>query len=77
MAKYLIKVGFVGILTFLVLFIYFYKTYVKFRQSMNCAFVVTTVYFSGLTPAHSISQLDGAFTKQNQQHQSRPHRGWS
>ena len=53
------------------MFVYFYKTSGKFRQSIIAAFVAVTFYFSDLKPAHSAGQAD-AFTPQNQQHQSRP-----
>lgn len=62
------KLSFIGILTFLVLFFYFYKTSGKFRQSIIAAFAAVIFYSS----AHSTGEADGAFTQQNQQHQSRP-----
>lgn len=69
--KYLIRFGLVGALTFLVFFVYFYKTSGKFRQSIISAFVALTVFFSSQQPAHAAGQAD-AFTPQNQPHQSRP-----
>ena len=57
-------------ITFLGLFIYFYKSSGKFRKSIIAAFVAVSFYFSGLKPAHSANQAD-AFTPQNLQHQSR------
>ena len=71
MKKYWITFGLLGTLTFLGLFVYFYKTSGKFRKSIIAAFVAATFYFSGLTPAHSAGEADAAFTQQNQQHQSR------
>jgi hypothetical protein len=71
MKKYLIRLGLVGTLSFLVLFVYFYKTSGNFRRSIISAFVVLTVFFSSQQAAHSDGQAD-AFTLQNQQHQSRP-----
>ena len=75
MKKYLIKFGLLGPLTFLGLFlglfVYFYKTSGKFRQSIISAFVALTVLFSTLQAAHSAGEAD-AFTQQNRQHQSRP-----
>ena len=71
MKKYLIKFGLVGTLTFLVFFVYFYKTSGKFRQSIISAFVALTVFFSSQQAAHSAGQAD-AFTQQSQQHQSHP-----
>jgi len=67
--KYLLRFGLVGALTFLGLFIYFYKTSGKFRQSIITAFVI--VFFSSQQPAHSAGEADAAFTQQNQPHQSR------
>ena len=66
--KYLRRFGLVGALTFLGLFIYFYKTSGKFCQSIITAFVI--VFFSSQQPAHSAGEAD-AFTTQPQ-HQSRP-----
>ena len=74
MKKYLIRFGLVGTLTFLVFFVYFYKTSGKFRQSIISAFVALTVLFSSQQAAHSAGQAD-AFTQQSQQHQSRPQTG--
>lgn len=68
MKKYLIRFGLVGTLTFLVFFVYFYKTSGKFRQSIISAFVALTVLFSSQQAAHSAGQAD-AFTQQNPQHQ--------
>lgn len=68
MKKYLTGFGLVGTLTFLVFFVYFYKTSGKFRQSIISAFVALTVLFSSQQAAHSAGQAD-AFTQQNQQHQ--------
>ena len=70
--KYLVTFGLLGTLIFLGLFIYFYKTSGKFRKSIIAVFMAATVYSSGLTPAHSAGEADAAFTRQNQQHQSRP-----
>ena len=70
--KYLIRFGLIGTLTFLVFFVYFYKTSGKFRQSIISAFVALTVLFSSQQAAHSAGQAD-AFSQQNQEHQSRPH----
>ena len=67
----MLRFGLLGTLTFLGLFIYFYKTSGKFRQSIISAFAALTVIFSSQQPAHSAGQAD-AFTQQNQQHQSRP-----
>lgn len=67
----MIRFGLVGTLTFLVFFVYFYKTSGKFRQSIISAFVALTVLFSSQQAAHSAGQAD-AFTQQNQQHQSCP-----
>src|SRR5687767_10720740 len=71
MKKYLIRLGLVGTLSFLVLFVYFYRSSGKFRKSIIAAFVTVSFYFSGLKPARSASQAD-AFTPRNPQHQSRP-----
>jgi hypothetical protein len=68
--KYLITFGLLGTLTFLVLFVYFYKTSGKFRQSVLAAFVAVAVSLSSSQPAQA-GEAD-AFTQQNQQHQSRP-----
>ena len=68
----MVTFGLLGTLTFLGLFIYFYKTSGKFRKSIIAPFMAATVYFSGLTPAHSVGKADTAFTQQNQQHRSRP-----
>ena len=72
--KYLRIFGLVGALTFLIYFVYFYKTSGKFRQSIMTAFGVATVFFSSQQLAHSAGQAD-AFTQQNPQHQSRPQKG--
>jgi hypothetical protein len=72
--KYLVTFKLLGTLTFLGLFVYFYKTTGKFRQSVISAFVALTVFLSSQQPAHSAGQAD-AFTEQNPQHQSRPQRG--
>ena len=58
-------------ITFIGLFIYFYRSSGKFRNSIMAAFVAASFYFSSLKPAHSVSQAD-AFTPQNPQHRSRP-----
>src|SRR5688500_6585521 len=71
MKKLPVVAGTTFLLTFLGLFIYFYKSSGKFRKSIIAAFVAVSFYFSGLKPAHSAGQAD-AFTPQNQQHQSRP-----
>lgn len=70
MKNYLIRLGLVGTLIFLVLFFYFYKSSGKFRQSIVSAFVVLTFFFSSQQGAHSAGEAD-AFTLQNQ-HQRRP-----
>lgn len=62
--------GLLGTLTFLGLFIYFYKTSGKFRKSIIAAFAAATFFFSGLTIARAAGEAD-AFTPQPQ-HQSRP-----
>jgi|SRR5687768_10750221 len=71
MKKYLIKLGLVGTLTFLVFFVYFYKTSGKFRQSIISAVVALTVLFSNQQAAHSIREAE-SFTQPHPQHQSRP-----
>jgi hypothetical protein len=68
--KYLVTFGLLGTLTFLGLFVYFYKTSGKFRQSIIAAFAAAIFFFSGLTPARGAGEAD-AFTPQPQ-HQSRP-----
>jgi len=65
------KLSFLGFLMFLVLFVHFYRTSGKFRQSIIAAFAAVIFYFSALSPAHSAGEAD-AFTHKNQQHQSRP-----
>ena len=60
--------GLVGTLTFLVLFVYFYKTSGKFRQSVLAAFVAVTVGLLSSQPAQ-VGEAD-AFTPQLQ-YQSR------
>ena len=62
--------GLLGTLTFLVLFVYFYKTSGKFRQAVLAAFVAVAVSLSSSQPAQA-GEAD-AFTAPNQQHQSRP-----
>ena len=71
MKKLPVVAGITFLLTFLGLFIYFYRSSGKFRKSIIAAFVAVSFYFSSLKPAHSAGQAD-AFTPQNQQHQSRP-----
>ena len=72
MKKYLfLRFGVLGILTFLGLFIYFYRNSGRFRQSIISAFVALTVFFSGLPTARAAGEAD-AFTTPNQQHHSRP-----
>jgi len=66
----LLRFGLLGTLTFLGLFVYFYKTSGKFRQSIIAAFAAATFFFSGLTRARAAGEAD-AFTPQPQ-HQSRP-----
>ena len=66
------KLGLVGILTFLVLFVYFYKTSGKFRQSVLAAFVAVTVVFGLLSSQPAQAGEADAFTTPNQQHHSRP-----
>jgi hypothetical protein len=66
----LLRFGLLGTLTFLGLFIYFYKTSGKFRKSIIAAFAAATFFFSGLTTARAAGEAD-AFTPQPQ-HQSRP-----
>lgn len=72
MKKYFVTFGVLGLLTFLSLFLDFYKTTRKFRQSILAAFVAVSFYFSGMKSAHSAGsgQLEG-FTTQNQHHRSR------
>lgn len=69
--KILKKLGLVGILTFLVLFVYFYKTSGKFRQSVLAAFVAGTVGFGLLSSQPAQAGEADAFPIQPQ-HQSRP-----
>lgn len=71
--QYLLRLGLFGALTFLVFFIYYYKTSGKFRQSIISAFAALTVLVSSLTPARATGEAD-AFTPQPQ-HQSRLERG--
>ena len=66
----MLRFGLLGTLTFLGLFIYFYKTSGKFRKSIIAAFAAATFFFSGLTTARAAGEAD-AFTPQPQ-HQSRP-----
>lgn len=68
MKKYLIIFGSLGTLTFLSLFIYFYKTSGKFRKSIIAAFASATFFLSSLTIARAAGEAD-AFTPQ---HQNRP-----
>ena len=70
MKKYLIGFGLVGILTFLVLFVYLYLTCGKFRQSVLTAFAARAFVFSDVTTARGEGKTE-AFTTQ-QQYQSRP-----
>jgi hypothetical protein len=49
----LLRFGLLGTLTFLGLFIYFYKTSGKFRKSIIAAFAAATFFFSGLTTARA------------------------
>ena len=65
------KFSFLGFLMFLVLFVHFYRTFGKFRQSIIAAFAAVIFYFSALSSAHSAGETD-AFPQKNQQHQSRP-----
>ena len=64
------KLGLVGILTFLVLFVYFYKTSGKFRQSVLAAFVAVSVGLLSPQPVQA-GEAD-AYTIPTQQHHSRP-----
>ena len=64
------KLGLVGILTFLVLFVYFYKTSGKFRQSVLAAFVAVSVGLLSPQPVQA-GEAD-AYTISTQQHRSRP-----
>lgn len=57
-------------MTFLGLFIYFYKTSGKFRKPIITTFMAAIVVSSGLTTARAAGEAD-AFTPQPQ-HQSRP-----
>ena len=66
----MLRFGLLGTLTFLGLFIYFYKTSGKFRKSIIAAFAAATFFFSGPTTARAAGEAD-AFTPQPQ-HQSRP-----
>jgi len=66
----LLRFGLFGTLTFLGLFIYFYKTSGNFRKSIIAAFAAATFFFSGLTTARAAGETD-AFTPQPQ-YQSRP-----
>ena len=68
--KILKKLGLVGILTFLVLFVYFYKTSGKFRQSVLAAFVAVSVGLLSPQPVQA-GEAD-AYTIPTQQHHSRP-----
>ena len=60
-SKYLLRFGLLGTLTFLGLFIYFYKTSGKFRKSIIAAFAAATFFFLGLTTARAAGEAD-AFT---------------
>lgn len=71
----MLRFGLLGTLTFLGLFIHFYKTNGNFRKSIIAAFAAATFFFSSVTPAHSAGEADAAFTQQIQQHQSRPRHG--
>ena len=72
MKNYLLRFGLVGTLTFLVLFVYYYKTSGKFRQSVLAACVAVTV---GLLSSQAAQAGEAdAFTPQPQ-HQSRPQKG--
>lgn len=70
MKKYRIKFGLIGSLAVLGLFIYFYKTSGKFRQSIIAAFAAITFYFSGPKPAKA-KEADAAFIQQTQQQNTR------
>ena len=70
----MLRFGLLGTLTFLVLFIYFYKTSGKFRQSVVAAFVAGTVGFGLLSSQAAQAGEADAFTTPNQQHHSRPQR---
>jgi hypothetical protein len=56
------KFSLIGILTFLGLFVYFYKTSGKFRKSITTAFLVVFILFSG--PVESEAKEAYAFTPQ-------------
>jgi hypothetical protein len=67
----IIRLSIFGILTFLVLFVYFYKTSGKFRQSVTSAVLATFVFFGW--SFESQAKNVNAFSPQQQQiHQSRP-----
>jgi hypothetical protein len=66
----LLKFGLVGSLTFLGLFIYFYKTSGKFNKSILAAFMSTSIFFSGVRSAGAVGKADGFTT--HPQYQSRP-----
>ena len=69
LSKHFIRFGLLGTLTFLGLFLYFYKTSGKFRKSIIAAFAAATVFFSGITMAGATGEADGFTTKPQQ---SRP-----
>ena len=71
MKKYLIRFGVAGVLTFLVFFIFFYKTSGKFRQSIISALAALSVLFASQQAANSSEPVD-AFPLPSKQHQSRP-----
>lgn len=69
MSKYLLRFGLLGTLTFLSLFLYFYKTSGKFRKSIIAAIAALGIFFSGVTMADAAGEADGFTTKPQQ---SRP-----
>jgi hypothetical protein len=66
------KFSLIGILTFLILFVHFYRTFRKFRPSIIAAAVGITVYSSILTPASArTGEVDG-FTPKTPLHRNNP-----
>lgn len=73
--KILKKFGFIAILIFIILFLYFYKASKKFRESILAAFIALTVGvnsgFLNAQPA-SAKEADAAFTQRHNPHNNRP-----